>query len=161
MRCRTIKKLILKSDENELKRSEQQKIKTHLSGCTGCSRFIEQRKWIETGLKALPVPIVSSELEDRTLTLCRSTLRNHISMAKGIRLFGQAPVPKLIWGVLTGITVLTIILAWPVFKDLNIEEPTLKEILVLGIMIQNFMMLLFSPLLLFRHPLNRSRTRAA
>lgn len=159
MRCRKVEKILLLSEENELSTDEQQKFMIHISSCPQCRRFQERTRLIRMGLGELPDPGLPEDVEDRTRALCHSVLKE-VSARKGLRTRVQQPVPRLIWGILAAITMLTFVWAWPVLKDLNIEDPSLKELLVLGIIIQNFMMLLFSPLLLFRHSLERSRIGA-
>jgi hypothetical protein len=153
MSCRKMEKWIIESSEEDLSPEKLSELRQHLSHCTRCARFKEDLQKIRIGLNELPSPLPSVELERRTRLMCQTAL-NHLKKAerKATLLIPLSPLPKTVWAALILIIILTSIWALPSLKQFPLDQTSsFHAWMVLGIIIQNVTMLIFSPLLLRKH----------
>jgi hypothetical protein len=90
---------------------------------------------IRTHLQGAPIPMPSNEFFKQTRSLCHARL-------------GRSSVPKFIWAAFASLLFLTGILMLPLAKEIEIGQPlSLPTIGVLIVMLQNLLMLFFTPVL--------------
>lgn len=153
MKCKDIEQLIIDSLEKDLSEEELSRIEQHVSQCERCQRFEEDLKNIRMYLKKIKTIAPSAELMRRTLALCHSELTTRHGLdKKTIHQIRSAPIPLLIWVAFVSLTALTVTLALPLLRGLQLTQTlSLPIVVVLAIMIQNAVMLCFAPLLLRRY----------
>jgi predicted nucleic acid-binding Zn ribbon protein len=141
MRCKDIERLIIDSTWKDLNREELLFIKEHTQQCPQCTLFQSEYKNLRLSLKNNPAPALPEDLDRSTCEMCRKALNLQKKSAPTIPLF--------IWGVLAILIVISVIMFVPVFKDLRLNEPLSSQALfVLTFLIQNTVMLFFTPILI-------------
>ncbi len=141
MRCKDIERLIIASTWKDLSREELLLIKEHTQQCAQCTLFQSEYKNLRLSLKNNPAPALPEKLDRSTYKICRKALNLQKKSAPAI--------PPLIWGVLAVLIALSVILFVPVFRDLILNEPLSSQALfVLTFLIQNTVMLFFTPILI-------------
>ena len=145
MKCKDIERLIIESSERDLSEEELTQIKQHVSGCIQCARFQDDLEEIRIHLKKMKEPFPSVELVKQTQLMCQAQMR-------APRQIRSTPIPAFIWTAFIFLIVLTVILILPLSKDLILDQTlSLPTVVVLALMIQNAVMLCFSPLLLRKY----------
>jgi hypothetical protein len=91
---------------------------------------------ILTYLQQAPLPMPSDEFFEKTRSLC------HVRL-------GRSPIPKFIWAAIAILLILTGILMLPLAKEIGLDQPlSLPTIGVLILVLQNLLMLFFTPILI-------------
>jgi hypothetical protein len=152
MKCRECQRLLVQSTLDQLSLEVQSELTGHLSQCSDCASLQSELETIRTGIKKLPAPELSEKLDEETLSLCHSRLAG---MKKRIVKRPSRYVlstPKYVWGILISLVILSLFWIIPALKDFRFEEPmSFKTSAALAFLIQNSLMLIFSPLLLRPH----------
>lgn len=141
MRCKDIERLIIDSTWKNLSEEELLLIKEHTQQCDKCTLFQSEYKNLRLSLKNNPAPALPEKLDRSTHKMCRKALNLQKKSAPTIPLF--------IWGIVAILIALSVILFVPVFKDFRLDEPLSSQALfVLAFLIQNTVMLFFTPILI-------------
>jgi hypothetical protein len=160
MRCQDFERLILEARERALLREERLALEAHLKACPGCSSFQEFLREVGTSVREEAGPELFSELAENVRLRCRAELDSR-SRAGADKEVGRRPaqVPWPIWAalfVLTGLTLFFLIPGLEQFRQS--QKLTPGTAVVLGIVLQNFLMLFASPLLMRRGRLSQYRS---
>jgi hypothetical protein len=152
MRCKDIERLIIDSTWKDLNREELLSIKEHTQQCDQCTLFQSEYKNLRLSLKNNPAPDLPEELDRSTHEMCRKALNLQKKSAPTI--------PRFIWGVLAVLIAISVIMFVPVFKDLRLNEPLSSQALfVLTFLIQNTVMLFFTPILIKNYRAKKTRLK--
>jgi hypothetical protein len=93
---------------------------------------------IRTHLQDVPIPMPSDEFFEQTRSLCHARLK-------------RSSIPKLIWAAFAALLLLTGILMLPLGREIGLDQPlSLPTIGVLILLLQNLLMLFFTPVLVQR-----------
>ncbi|MFC1502282.1 hypothetical protein ACFL6A_02610 [bacterium] len=165
MKCRECQRLIVQSTPDQLSLEVQSELTGHLSQCSDCASLESELETIRTGIKKWPVPELSEKLDEETRTLCHAQLagmKKHSIVKRPSS--SILTTPRFIWAILISLVILSLFWIIPTLKDFQFEEPmNFKTSAALAFLIQNSLMLIFSPLLLRPHrwaqrvPKNSSR----
>jgi hypothetical protein len=91
---------------------------------------------IRTHLQGMPIPIPSTEFFEQTRSLCHARLR-------------KSSIPKFIWVAFAILLSLTGVLMLPLAREIGLDQPlSLPTIGVLILVLQNLLMLFFTPVLI-------------
>jgi anti-sigma factor RsiW len=144
---------MLESGERALLPEEGLALEKHLEGCSACARFGTFWEGLrKAGLRGNPGMELGAAAAERTRLRCHSEIdfQGLRSASPGVeRRPSSAPraiIAALL--VLTGLTVVFLIPAVEAF--FKTQEVTVEAVLVLVLLLQNAVMLLFSPVLLRR-----------
>ena len=152
MRCKDIELLIIDSTWKDLSREELLSIKEHAQQCALCNLFQSEYKNLRLALKNNSAPALPEDLDRSTHEMCRKTLNLQKKAAPTI--------PPFIWGVLAVLIAISVIMFVPVFKDLRLNEPLSSQALfVLTFLIQNTVMLFFTPILIKNYRAKKTRLK--
>lgn len=161
MRCQDFERLMLESGERELLREESLALEEHLERCPGCAAFRNFREDIRSYFREAGGAALSEELSGSVQRRCLAELHS-LSRAR----IGQdsvmrpADVPWPIWTALLVLTGLTVVFLIPGLEQLReSQKVTLGTALVLLVILQNALMLLFTPLIMCRGRLSQYRFR--
>ena len=156
MRCKDIERLIIDSSERDLSREEQLAIKQHTAHCAVCASFQDELEKIRISLKKMAAPVLPDALEHETRLMCYTELdsKRTLEIRRALK-FRRASIPKLIWAALITLIVLTVILLVPSISEISLDQSmSLQDLLVLILILQNAVMLIFTPIVIrkFRSP---------
>jgi len=152
MRCKDIERLIIDSTWKNLSEEELLIIKEHTQQCALCTLFQSEYKNLRLSLKNNPAPALPEKLDRSTHKMCRKALNLQKKSAPTIPLF--------IWGILAILIAISVILFVPVFKDFRLDEPLSSQALfVLTFLIQNTVMLFFTPILIKNFRAKKTRLK--
>jgi len=152
MRCKDIERLIIDSTWKDLSREELLSIKEHTQQCALCTLFQSEYKNLRLALKNNSAPALPEDLDRSTYEMCRKALNLQKKSAP--------PIPPFIWGVLAVLIAISVIMFVPVFKDLRLNEPLSSQALfVLTFLIQNTVMLFFTPILIKNYRAKKTRLK--
>jgi hypothetical protein len=141
MRCKDIERLIIDSTWKDLSREELLSIKEHTQQCAQCTLFQSEYKKLRLSLKNNPAPALPEKLDHSTREMCRKALN--------LQKKSTPTIPRFIWGVLAVLIAISVIMFVPVVTDLRLDEPlSSQELFVLTFLIQNTVMLFFTPILI-------------
>jgi hypothetical protein len=150
MRCQDFERLILESEDRELLREESLGLEEHLERCPSCATFRSFREDIRKHFREAAGPALSDELSESVRLRCRAELDSlsRIAARQDSRK-RLAAVPWPIWAAFFVLTGLTLIFLIPGLEQLRESQKlTLGTALGLLVIIQNALMLLFTPLLM-------------
>ncbi len=150
MRCKQAEKLIIVLSQTELSPTIMAELDAHVFNCPKCSSFKEKLQWIHLEIHQIKTPEPSKELLEKTSALCHDEL---IEQSEMYVFENYRPcairIPKFIWVAFATLFLLTIAWAVPVIREvIKSQIITRQAIIVMLIIIQNLMMLIFSPVLL-------------
>ena len=152
MKCNQAEKLIIEFSQTGLDPAIKAELDAHVLDCTKCASFREMLHKILKGIGEIKHPDPSKLLLEKTIALCHDELigqdkiyvveKYHPEMIK---------IPKFVWIAFGALLILTIAWAVPVIKEaVKYQVFTRQAIIVIIMIIQNLMMLIFSPVLLRR-----------
>lgn len=96
----------------------------------------EDLREIRTHLQEMPILMPSTEFFEQTRSLCHARL-------------GRTSIPRFIWVAFAALLVLTGVLMLPLAKEIGLDQPlSLPTIGVLILVLQNLLMLFFTPVLI-------------
>lgn len=150
MKCKQAEKLIIEVAQTKLDPKIKAGLDAHVLNCPKCSSFREKLQWIHQEIHQIKTPGPSKELLEKTNALCHDELIEQSEMyvfekdrPNAIR------IPKFVWIAFASLFVLTIAWAVPVISEaMKFQIITRQAIIVMLIIVQNLMMLIFSPVLL-------------
>ena len=152
MRCQDFERLILEAGEKKLDSEEQLALEQHLDQCSACARFRDSWEDLYISLQKTPSPPLPPELEQKVRLACYEELgARRMRRARPRRARAGVHVPWPIWVALAILTALTAAFLVPGIEGfLRDQKFTLEAVLVLGIILQNALMLFFAPVILRR-----------
>ena len=91
---------------------------------------------IRTHLQEVPIQMPSDEFFEQTRSLCHAKL-------------GRSSIPKFIWAAFGALLILTGILMLPLAREIGLDQPLSFPVIgVLILVLQNLLMLFFTPVLI-------------
>lgn len=150
MKCKQAKKLIIEASQTELDPKIKAELDEHVLNCAKCGSFRENLQMILEGIENIKAPKPSIELLNETSALCYSELigQSETFISESFHRL-TTKTPKFVWIALGALLILTISWAVPVLKDAAKSQILSRQaMLVITIIVQNIIMLLFSPVLL-------------
>jgi len=155
MRCKDAERLMLDFNEEVLDGETIEKIKHHVAGCPKCATLEEDMKKIRISLQQMPFQTASEEFLEQTRAQCHAILAKPlIAKSKGLR----PSIPWWIWAAFSALLVLTGVLMLPLAGGVDLAQPLdFPKIGVIILVLQNLVMLFFTPVLLqkIRFPKDR------
>ena len=158
MKCQEIQRWLVDLAEEGLEGDRLSLVEEHLAQCAECSRFEEDLKTIRLVIKESKAPAPSEGFFRRTKLICHAALKMPDSAENGLlgRIKGPS-IPVYIWSVFALLIALTVIVILPFLKELASGKPlSWQAVVTLSLMIQNAVMLFFSPILIRKY---RSRSQ--
>jgi len=152
MKCKQAEKLIIEGSRTVLDPAIKAELDTHLLDCPRCSNFKDNFQMIYQGINEVKAPEPSTELLEKTIALCH----NELIEQGEIYVFEKyhppkIRLPKFVWVAFGALLILTIAWAVPVLREVAKSQViTRQAVMVLTMIVQNLIMLLFSPVLLRR-----------
>lgn len=161
MRCQDFERLILESGERELAQEERTVLQEHLEICSDCAALQSFRGDIRRYLQEPTGAELSAEFSDNVRLRCRAEVESLSARRAGKDVQKRpATVPWTIWAALLVLTGLTLSFLIPGLDEWRRSQKlTLGTALVLVVILQNALMLLFTPLLMRREPSSQFRFR--
>jgi anti-sigma factor RsiW len=157
MPCKHIQHLIISEGEEQLSAEMFQQVEEHTARCGRCARFRDDLETIRRGVAGMPQPQLSRLINEQTRIRCREEARNRsadpLPLPAGWRRF---PIPRLIWASIPILMILTSLVMAFGLQDLLNESGSLTAVTFIALILQNGVMLIFAPILLFA----RRRKRA-
>jgi len=156
MKCKQAEKLIIELFESGLDPAIKAELDAHVLDCTKCASFREKLHKIHQAMGAIKHPDPSEILLDRTMALCHDELIKQDKIYVVEKYHPEAVrVPKFVWYAFGMLLILTVAWAIPVLKEVvKSQVITRQAIMVFTVIVQNLMMLIFSPVLLRKLKLN-------
>ncbi len=153
MKCRECQKLLVQSTREHLSSEMESRLSEHLSQCSECATLEADMETIRTGIKHGAITEPSKKLEEETRLLCYERLagmKKHSIVKRPSS--SILTTPRFVWAILISLVILSLFWIIPTLKDFQFEEPmNFKTSAALAFLIQNSLMLIFSPLLLRLH----------
>lgn len=155
MRCQDFERLILEAGERKLSPEERLASERHLVQCPACAGFRDSWEDLHLSLQKAASPLPPA-LERKVRLACHEELgAGSLQRARSRRARAGVHVPWPIWVALAVLTALTAAFLVPgVGEFLRDQKFTLEAVLVLGIILQNALMLFFAPVILRRRRLS-------
>jgi len=152
MKCNQAEKLIIELSETGLDPAIKAELDAHVLDCPKCASFSEKFYTIHQAIGAIEHPDPSATLLDRTNALCHAELNEKSKSFVAEKCHPEAVrIPKFVWYAFGVLLILTMVWAIPVLKEaVKSQTITQQAIMVFTIIVQNLMMLIFSPVLLRR-----------
>jgi len=154
MKCKDIQQLIIDSSQEELSSYKLALIEKHLQICSNCATFRDDIKNIRANLKNLPVFNPSPDFLKQTQSRCQTEIaKAHIIDQKASsRTTSSSTVPSYIWAALAVLISITGLFVLLQIINIKISQPlSFQNILVLSLIIQNTVMLFFTPILIKKY----------
>ncbi len=154
MKCKDIQQLIIDSSEGELSRDKLALIEKHLERCSDCAAFRDDIENIRWSIKNLPVFKPSPDFLKQTQSRCQTEIaKAHIIDQKASsRTTSSSTVPSYIWAALAVLISITGLFVLLQIINIKISQPlSFQNILVLSLIIQNTVMLFFTPILIKKY----------
>ena len=154
MKCKEIQQLIIDSSEEELSSCKLALIEKHLQICSNCAAFRDDIKNIRANLKNLPVFKPSPDFLKQTQSRCQTEIAkaHTVDHKFSSRVSSSSSIPSYIWAALAVLTSITALFILPQIKNINLIEPlSFQSILVSSLIIQNTVMLFFTPILIKKY----------
>ena len=150
MKCKQAEKLIIELSQTGLDPAIKAELDAHVFDCPKCTSFREKLHTIHRGIDEIKHPDPSIVLLDRTIALCHDELIEQDEIYVVEKYHPEAiQIPKFVWYAFGMLLILTVAWAVPVLKEvLKSQTITRQGIMVVTVIIQNLMMLIFSPVLL-------------
>jgi anti-sigma factor RsiW len=158
MRCQDIERLIMENSERDLVQEERLAIEQHLAQCPACASYRDLWEGMHGSLQKVALPELPAELEQRVRLACYEEINSRLQrQTRPRRSTSSASVPWPIWAALAVLTVLTAAFLVPgIEKFLEEQSFSLETVLVLGLILQNALMLFFAPVVMRRHRFSQS-----
>ncbi len=150
MRCKQAEKLIIDASQVSLDPKIKSELDEHVLNCPKCASFNKNLMKIHREISELTAPKPSPEILEKTRILCHDELIGRGEIYVFEKYLPKAiSIPKFVWIAFGMLAILTGTWAVPVFKDVvNSQIMTRQAVLIITIIVQNLIMLLFSPVLL-------------
>lgn len=149
MKCKQCISLVLEQPNRDMSDDESRMLAEHLNRCADCLAFKNELQAVSGLMKAIRAPELSSELDEKTREKCHGALRKAGTIKETAetspRLFG---LPRGILASLFLLVAITLVLVFPTIGELSFKETlSAGEMFTLMLILQNAVMLLFSPVL--------------
>lgn len=159
MKCKDVEPIIIEASHELLDGEDKKEMERHLKDCARCARLEEEMDGIKNAFLRHPRPALPEVLDERTHRMCRAELA---SAKRKADIPGEKnwlkSIPLAVKTAFISLFVLTAVWAVLVFRELRVEDTvSATSILLLALMIQNAVMLVFSPLLLRGLRLKKSK----
>ena len=122
----------------------------------------DELKKMRTYLKKIKAPLPSEELVERTRMLCHKRMIE-IQKAEAASLKRRRQlrtIPAYVWVAFISLVAITVVLMFPLSKILTSgEQLSYPAVMILGLVVQNAVMLFFSPLLLRKNRYKKQSLR--
>ena len=149
MKCKDVRLWLL--DRRGESRILPDQIKRHVRSCSSCGSFRDDLSAIQGQMDILPQLAPPSSVLEGTRRLCLSSLEADRNRDPELQR-GNIRLPKIIWAAVLLLLGLTAGMVATLFTEINISEGlNPKSALIVTIMIQNAVMLFFTPVLLRKH----------
>ncbi|MFC2157179.1 hypothetical protein ACFLT9_05020 [Acidobacteriota bacterium] len=103
-------------------------------------------------------PTLPIELDLKTRAICHSWLDRAAVLKPDTGVGIHTAIPKLIWGALIGLILITGFIALPFFKELRSDGPlSYQSIFSFTLMVQNVVMLFFAPVIIRKYKSHEGR----
>ena len=150
MRCKHIQLLIISQGEEQLSAEMFRQVEEHTARCGRCARFRNDLETLRRGMAEMPQPQLSRLMDEQTRIRCReeagSRTADPLPLPGSWRRF---PIPRLIWASIPILMVLTALVMAFGLDDLLNESGSLTAATFIALILQNGVMLVFAPILLF------------
>jgi hypothetical protein len=148
MKCKNVERLMLDFSEEGLDKETIERIKQHVDGCPRCETLKDDLKKIRISLQQMPFQTASEEFFEQTRARCHANLAKPLkSTLKVLR----PSIPWWIWAAFAALLVLTGVLMLPLESGVDLSQPlTFPKFEVIILLLQNLVMLFFSPVLFQR-----------
>ena len=152
MKCKQAEKLIIEWSQTGLDPAIKTELDDHVLDCLKCSSFMKKTQMIHQSIGEIEQPDPSVALLDRTIALCHAELTKQNEIYVVEKYHPEViRIPKFVWYAFGMLLILTAAWAIPVLREVvKSKIITRQVIMVLTVIIQNLMMLIFSPVLLRR-----------
>ncbi len=123
-----------------------EEIKHHMADCPRCATFEDDLKKIRASLQQKLFQTASDEFLEQTRARCHAILAKPLTAkSKGLHTF----IPWWIWAAFSALLILTGVLMLPLGGGIDLTQPlTFPEAGVILLVLQNLLMLFFTPVLL-------------
>lgn len=150
MKCKRAEKLIIEVAQTKLDPKTMTELEAHVLNCPNCSSFRAKLHWIHQEIHQIKTPEPSLELLEKASALCHDELIEQSERYVFEKYRSDAiRIPKFVGIAFASLFVLTIVWAVPVIREvMNSQIITRQAIIMILIIVQNLMMLIFSPVLL-------------
>ncbi len=159
MRCQDFERLILEAGEKKLSSEGRLALEQHLAHCPACARFKDFCEDLHLRLNKTAAPPIPPGLERKVRLACHEEISAMVLPA--VRPQPSRPgvhIPWPIWVALAVLTALTAAFLVPGIEGfVRDQKLTLEVVLVLGIILQNALMLFFAPVIMRRRPCRRNQ----
>lgn len=152
MQCKQAEKLIIEASQTELDPKVKADLESHIITCPKCTHFSKNLIKLKTGIRSIKSPTLSRQVLENTRALCYNELKRQSEIAVTDSVQPHViRIPKFVWIAIASFIILTIVWAIPVIREFIKSQIVTKQfILILMIIVQNFFVLLLSPVLLRR-----------
>lgn len=149
MKCKDVRLWLMDNREDSLILPDQ--IERHLRSCSSCASYWEDYSFIHGQMNTLPKMAPPSSFLEKTRVLCHSSLEDGRDMVTGLEP-SHIHLPKIIWAAVFLLLGLTVGMVTTLFTEIDLTEGlSPKSALIVTIMIQNAVMLFFTPVLLRKY----------
>jgi len=153
MRCQDVERLMLETSEREWSLEERRVLEAHLETCPDCAAFRDFREGLRAAREKAPAPELNADLAEKVRLRCHAELA-----PKAVR--RPAGVPWSIWAAFGILTVITLGFFIPQIQEFFATSeftPTIGLLLV--IILQNAVMLFFTPVIMRRQRIGHNEWR--
>jgi predicted anti-sigma-YlaC factor YlaD len=139
MTCKHFQAMMLDQRSEPLSGPVSRSLSDHLKQCRECRVFQREISRLRQGCRSVPEPVLPDPLERATRRLCHRRIEQ------------SNPVPRPVYWALASILILTLVVIFPAMGKQPLDSDwSPGEVLGLILVLQNAVMLLFSPLLIRR-----------
>jgi len=153
MKCKDIKRMVIASSDGLQDSEELKVVRQHFENCTKCSHLKEDVESLRSLVHHQPNLVLPEELDKKTYQMCKSeikTLQQNTQRFNFRRHFQSIPMHMKV--VFISLLVGVVFWMFSFFEGFGLEGESLSLPAIIGLflIIQNAVMLLFSPLLIRR-----------
>lgn len=149
MNCKQLKKLLIDNAE-DIKSGKDAEVEAHVSTCTECEQFYSSLMSIRDSVNNAKYPVLPNKLANKTLNQCHKKLLLKKNKNFTSQLWvNYHMVPQIVWIAIAIVIVLTISWVFPrIAEAVKNQNFTYYTGWIVILLIQNIVMLIFTPLLL-------------
>lgn len=159
MKCKHFRSLILEQPDRELTAGESRMLADHLSGCRECLAFKQELLLLGGLIGENRFPELSTDVEREVRKRCHRALRERETAKQAAeKIPAWLGIPRGILLSLFLLVAITMILILTGFGEISIGNTlSAGDLLILMLVLQNAVMLLFSPVLFRKYGRMTSR----
>ena len=160
MKCKQAEKLIIELSQTGLDPAIKAELDAHVFDCPKCTSFREKFQMIHQGIDEIKYPDPSTAILEKTIALCHDELIEQDEIYGFEKYHPETiRIPRFVWYAFGMLLILTVAWGVPVIREVvKSQIITRQAIMVLTVIVQNLMMLIFSPVLLRRLKLKSCET---